>query len=80
MGGVLVLGVAYRTLSWDAFVNSAEQAVLASGTSLFIMRGIAPPGATMAEVIRSGLPYTACDVALLVLLVAAPASPSTFPA
>jgi tripartite ATP-independent transporter DctM subunit len=42
------------------------------GTSLFIMRGIAPPGTTMAQVIRAGFPYIVCDVLLLALLVALP--------
>lgn len=42
------------------------------GLSLFIMRGIAPPGTTMAEVIRAAVPYLVCDVLILALLFVLP--------
>ena len=43
------------------------------GLSLFIMRGIAPEGTTMAQVFRAAVPYLFCDVLILVLLVLMPA-------
>lgn len=42
------------------------------GLSLFIMRGIAPPGTTMGEVIRAAVPYLLCDVLVLALLFLVP--------
>ena len=42
------------------------------GLSLFIMRGLAPPGVTMADVIRSVVPYMLCDVLILAMLMLFP--------
>lgn len=42
------------------------------GLLLFVMLGVAPKGTTLAQVTRSVIPYLACTVVLLLLLVAFP--------
>ena len=42
------------------------------GLLLFMMQGVAPAGTTMGTVARAALPYLACDMVLMVLLVLMP--------
>lgn len=42
------------------------------GLLLFVMLGVAPKGTTMTQVFGAALPFLACDVILLVLLIAFP--------
>ena len=42
------------------------------GMLLFVMKGVAPPGTTMGDVIRSGMPFLYVDLAVLGLMVAFP--------
>ncbi len=42
------------------------------GLLLFVMKGAAPPGTTMGEVIRAGLPFLLCDLTVMVLVMAFP--------
>jgi tripartite ATP-independent transporter DctM subunit len=39
------------------------------GLLLFVMRGVAPPGTTMVEIYRSAIPFMACALLLVVLLI-----------
>jgi TRAP-type mannitol/chloroaromatic compound transport system permease large subunit len=39
------------------------------GLLLFVMRGVAPPGTTMAEIYTSAIPFMACALALVALLI-----------
>ena len=43
------------------------------GLSLFVMKGVAPPGTTMGDVYRAGLPFLGCDLIAMVLIIAFPA-------
>ena len=42
------------------------------GLSLFVMKGVAPPGTTMGDIYRAAIPFLGCDLVVLVLLLAAP--------
>lgn len=42
------------------------------GLLLFIMKGVAPPGTTMLQIINAALPYIGCVMLLVVLIVAVP--------
>ncbi len=42
------------------------------GSSLFIMKGVAPPDTTMGDIIKSALPYIYCDLVVLALIIAFP--------
>ena len=37
------------------------------GLLLYVMRGVAPPGTTMGDVVRAGLPFLLCDLAAIIL-------------
>ena len=39
------------------------------GLLLFVMRGVAPPGTTMAEICTAAIPFMACALALVGLLI-----------
>jgi tripartite ATP-independent transporter DctM subunit len=39
------------------------------GLLLFVMRGVAPPGTTMVEIYRSAIPFMACALLLVALLI-----------
>ena len=43
------------------------------GLLLFLMQGVAPRGTTLGQVAIAAVPYLACDLLLLILLIAAPA-------
>jgi TRAP-type C4-dicarboxylate transport system permease large subunit len=43
------------------------------GSSLFIMKGVAPPDTTMGDIIKAALPFIYCDLVALALIVAFPA-------
>jgi TRAP-type mannitol/chloroaromatic compound transport system permease large subunit len=45
------------------------------GLLLFIMKGAAPPGTTMAEIIVAAVPYIACAMLTVVLIVIFPDIP-----
>ena len=42
------------------------------GMMLFVMKGVAPKGTTMADVYKSGLPFLMCDLIAMALIVAFP--------
>ena len=60
--GIIVLLALEMSLSTPPF-----------GLLLFMMQGVAPKGTTLGEVALAGLPYLACDLVLMILLVALPA-------
>ena len=39
------------------------------GLLLFVMRGVAPPGTTMADIYKSAIPFMACALLLVGLLI-----------
>ncbi|MDH5695861.1 MAG: TRAP transporter large permease subunit [Dehalococcoidia bacterium] len=43
------------------------------GLLLFVMKGAAPPGTTLGDIIRAALPFLACDLIAMVILIAFPA-------
>ena len=43
------------------------------GTSLFVMLGVAPQGTTFGQVVKSALPYVACDLVAVLILMYVPA-------
>ena len=49
------------------------------GLLLFVMMGAAPPGSSLGTVIRAALPYLACQIALVLLIVAFPAIATWLP-
>jgi len=42
------------------------------GLSLFVMKGVAPPDTTMGDTYRAAIPFLACDLVVLVLLLTFP--------
>ncbi|MFC2067601.1 TRAP transporter large permease subunit [Chloroflexota bacterium] len=42
------------------------------GTSLFVMKGVAPAGTKMGDIIRSGLPFLGCDLTAIALIILFP--------
>ena len=42
------------------------------GLLLFTMKGVAPPGTTMADIIKAGIPFLICDAATMALVMAFP--------
>jgi TRAP-type mannitol/chloroaromatic compound transport system permease large subunit len=42
------------------------------GLLLFVMKGVAPKGTTMAEVYRAGVPFLMCDALVMVLVMIFP--------
>lgn len=42
------------------------------GVLLFAMKGVAPPDTTMGDIIRAGLPFLACDLVAMLLVIAFP--------
>jgi tripartite ATP-independent transporter DctM subunit len=42
------------------------------GLVLFVMKGVAPPGTTMGDIYRAGLPFLACDAVAMGLMMAFP--------
>ena len=43
------------------------------GLVLFVMKGVAPPGTTMADIYKAGLPFLLCDAVAMGLIMAFPA-------
>lgn len=43
------------------------------GSSLFVMKGVAPPDTSMGDIIKAALPFIYCDLVALALIVAFPA-------
>src|SRR5699024_9617270 len=43
------------------------------GMSLFVMKGVAPAGTTYGEIVRAGLPFIACALLVVALLIVFPA-------
>ena len=43
------------------------------GMSLFVMKGVAPPGTTMGDIYRAALPFLYCDLIAMALIMAFPA-------
>ena len=43
------------------------------GMSLFVMKGVAPADTTMGDIYRAALPFLACDLVAMILLIAFPA-------
>ncbi|MDA0261393.1 MAG: TRAP transporter large permease subunit [Proteobacteria bacterium] len=46
------------------------------GLLLFVMKGVAPPDTTMREIYLAGLPFLACDLVAMIVLLVAPESVS----
>ena len=42
------------------------------GLSLFVMKGVAPPGTTMGDTYRAAIPFLLCDLVVVVLLLTLP--------
>lgn len=42
------------------------------GLVLFVMKGVAPPGTTMGDIYKAGLPFLACDAVAMALIVVFP--------
>jgi tripartite ATP-independent transporter DctM subunit len=42
------------------------------GLNLFVMKGIAPPGVTMKDIITAGLPFLLCDLLAMIIIIAYP--------
>lgn len=59
--GIIVLLAMEMSLSTPPF-----------GLLLFLMKGVAPAGTTLGQIARAALPYLACDMVLMVLLIAFP--------
>ena len=49
------------------------------GLLLFVMKGVAPPGTSMAEIYRAAIPYILCSITLVALLIAFPGLVTTLP-
>ena len=49
------------------------------GISIFIMLSVSPPGTTYRTVLMSAIPYLACDLVVLLCLVAVPALVTVLP-
>ena len=49
------------------------------GLSMFVMKGVAPPDTTMADIYKAGVPYLACDAIVLALMIAFPIIPLWLP-
>jgi len=43
------------------------------GTLLFVMKGVAPPGTTMGDIVKAGIPFLICDAACMALVIVFPA-------
>ncbi len=43
------------------------------GLSLFVMKGVAPPDTTMADIYRASIPFLVCDLIVMALIIAFPA-------
>lgn len=42
------------------------------GLVLFVMKGVAPPGTTMGDIYKAGIPFILCDLVAMILIVAFP--------
>jgi len=42
------------------------------GTLLFVMKGVAPPGTTMGDIYKAGIPFLLCDLTAMALVIAFP--------
>ena len=42
------------------------------GSSLYVMKGVAPPGTSLGDIMKAALPFIYCDLIALVLLIAFP--------
>jgi len=60
--GIIVLLAMEMSLSTPPF-----------GLLLFLMQGVAPAGTTLGDVARAAIPYLACDLVLMILLLVFPA-------
>ena len=56
------------------FLLNMEMAVTTPpfGLSLFVMKGVAPPGTTMGDIYKAGLPFLGCDLIVMALMLAFP--------
>lgn len=56
------------------FLLNSEMATTSPpfGLSLFVMKGVAPEGTTMESIYRAGLPFIACDLVAMALIIAFP--------
>ena len=43
------------------------------GMVLFVMKGVAPPGTTMGDIYKAGLPFLGCDLIAMALIISFPA-------
>lgn len=71
----LVLTLGFNPVWFGAlFLLNMEVALLSPpfGLSLYVMKGVSPPGTTMVEVIGAGLPFIALDLVTMALILAFP--------
>jgi len=57
------------------FLLNLEMALVSPpfGMDLFVMKGVAPPDTTMADIYRASLPFLGCDVTVMALMIGFPA-------
>ncbi len=71
----VVLALGFDTV-WFAvlFLVNTEMALVTPpfGMSLFVMKGVAPPGTTMGEIFRAGLPFLGLMALAMALIIAFP--------
>jgi tripartite ATP-independent transporter DctM subunit len=71
----VVLALGYEPL-WFAviYLLNMEMATTTPpfGLSLFVMKGVAPPDTTMGDIFRAAVPFLACDVVAMILIMAIP--------
>jgi TRAP-type C4-dicarboxylate transport system permease large subunit len=50
------------------------------GLLLFVMKGVSPPGTTMGDICLAGMPFIACVLALIALIIVFPPIATWLPA
>ncbi len=57
------------------FLLNTEMAVTSPpfGLSLFVMKGVSPPGTTMGDIYKAALPFLGCDLIVVASIIAFPA-------
>ena len=53
-------------------MDEVSQSTPPFGILLFVMKGVSPPDTTMGDIIRAGIPFLICDIAVVALLMAFP--------
>jgi tripartite ATP-independent transporter DctM subunit len=72
----LVVSLGFDTLWFGVLVLITLEVAAISppfGLVLFVMKGIAPPHVTLGDIYRSALPYIACNIIVLAIMIMFPA-------